>query len=195
MKLLGIAGALRRASTNKGMLRAAQRFLPPGVELAMADIADLPLYDMDADPFGGDASGARNEAVSDWPPAVARLRDQFTAADAVLVAVGVNNLMVPPALSNALAWLSRPETRGEERIRLLEDKPFALMGSGGGRAGADGREALAHALGVLGADVIDEAVDEAFFGGDFDLETGDVATDDLSERIRSLVAALVARAS
>ena len=195
MKLLGIAGALRRASTNKGMLRAAQRVLPAGVELTIADIADLPLYDMDADPFGGDASGARNEAVPGWPPAVGRLREQLTAADAVLVAVGVNNLMVPPALTNALAWISRPETRGEERIRLLKDKPFALMGSGGGRAGADGRQALAHALEVLGAKVIDEAVDEAFFGGAFDLETGDVVTDDLRERIRSLVAALVTRAT
>lgn len=195
MNVLAIAGALRKASTNKGMIRAAAQVLPAGVELSIAEIGDLPLYDMDQDPFGGDAGGAPNPLANDWPPAVARLRDQFTAADAVLVAVGVNNLMVPPALSNALAWLSRPETRGDEKVRILKGKTFGLMSSGGGRAGADGREELAKSLAVLGANVIEESVDVAFFGGDFDLATGDVVSAELRDRIRSLVEALAGAGS
>jgi len=86
MQLLGIAGALRRTSTNKGMLRAARAVLPEGTDLLIADIGDLPLYDMDEDPTGGDAGGAPNQrGVTEWPAAVARLRRQVVAADGVLV--------------------------------------------------------------------------------------------------------------
>ena len=194
MKLLGISGALRRASTNRGMLRAAQRVLPAGVELAVGEIGDLPLYDMDKDPFGGDAGGAPStRGVSKWPDAVARLRAEVVAADALLVAVGVNNFSIPAPLVNALAWLSRPELDGEHKIRILKGKVFGLMSSGGGSAGADGRAAFAHAIGAVGGSVLDESVDVRFFGGDFELETGDVVGPDLTERIRELVAALIAR--
>lgn len=195
MKILAIAGALRRASTNRGMIRAAARLRPEDVDLSIAEIADLPLYDMDLDPSGGDASGAPNPTAAAWPPAVARLRAEFAAADAVLVAVGVNNVMTPPALSNALAWLSRPELDGDEKIRLLKGKTFGLMSSGGGRAGADGREEFAKSLGILGAKVIDESIDVVFFGDDFDRATGDVVGPELEVRIRSLVELLVKAAA
>lgn len=196
MKLLGMAGALRRASTNRGMLRAAQSVLPAGVELSIAEIGDLPLYDMDKDPFGGDAGGAPSTlGVSEWPPEVARLRAEVVAADALLVAVGVNNFSIPAPLTNALAWLSRPELDGERKIRILKGKVFGLLSSGGGSAGADGREAFAHSIGAVGGTVIEESVDVRFFGGDFDLETGNVVSAELTERIRDVVAALVEAAS
>ena len=38
LKLLGISGSLRRQSCNTGLLRAAQKQLPPGVTLEIADI-------------------------------------------------------------------------------------------------------------------------------------------------------------
>ena len=189
--LLGMAGALRRASTNRGMLRAAAELLPAGVGLTVGEIGDLPLYDMDLDPSGGDATGSANADVADWPTPVARLRRQFDAADAVLVAVGVNNLAVPAPLLNALAWLSRPDLRGDERVRLLRGKTFGLMGSGGARGGADGREAFSMSVGALGAVVIEESVDEPFFSEAFDPATGDVIDDALQQRIGSLVGALV----
>lgn len=196
MRLLGIAGALRKASTNRGMLRAAQRVLPENVELTIAEIADLPLYDMDLDPFGGDAGGAVSRTgVTGWPPAVARLRQEVAAADALLVAVGVNNFAAPAPLLNALAWLSRPELDGEKKVRILKGTTWGLMGTGGGSAGLDGREAFAKSVGGIGGVVIEESVDVAFFGGEFDLETGDVVSEELTARIGEVVRALVAAAS
>ena len=192
MKLIGIAGALRQASTNKGMLRAAHDLLPDGVELELADISDLPLYDMDLDPWGGGSGGAPNpHGVTEWPPAVARLREAVMAADGLLIAVGVNNFSFPAPLSNALAWLSRPQLEGEEKVRILKGKTCALMSSGGGKAGADGREAFATSIGGNGVTVIEASVDVQFFKGEFDAETGDVTGDDLKGRIRELVHALV----
>ena len=192
MKLLGFAGALRRASTNRGMLRAAARVLPDGVELTIAEIGDIPLYDMDRDPFGGDAGGAPNrDGTVEYPPSVARLRAQVTEADGLLAAVGVNNFSIPAPLANALAWLSRPEMRGEEKVRILKGKTWALLSSGGGSAGADGREAFAKSVGATGGVVIEESVDVKFFEGDFDLETGDVVSSELTERIRGVTTALV----
>ncbi len=44
LQFLGIAGSLRARSTNRGLLRAAQGSLPPGVSMALADLADVPFY-------------------------------------------------------------------------------------------------------------------------------------------------------
>ncbi len=47
IKLLGIAGSLRQASTNRGLLRAAQANLPAGASLEIADLTDTPFYNQD----------------------------------------------------------------------------------------------------------------------------------------------------
>lgn len=47
IKLLGISGSLRRQSCNTGLLRAAQRQLPPGVTLEIADLPVVPFYNAD----------------------------------------------------------------------------------------------------------------------------------------------------
>ena len=47
VKLVGISGSLRKGSTNTGLLRAAQKTLPVGVELKVIDISKLPLYNQD----------------------------------------------------------------------------------------------------------------------------------------------------
>ena len=44
INLLGIAGSLRKASTNRGLLRAAQAALPEGVRMEIADLTDIPSY-------------------------------------------------------------------------------------------------------------------------------------------------------
>mgnify|MGYP000880750064 FL=1 len=47
IKLLGIAGSLRQASTNRGLLRAAQQSLPPDTRFEIADLTDIPFYNQD----------------------------------------------------------------------------------------------------------------------------------------------------
>jgi chromate reductase, NAD(P)H dehydrogenase (quinone) len=112
MKFLGIAGSLRRQSTNKGLLRAAAAHLPDGVSMEFAELGDIPFY---------------NQDVTEKPPAVQRVLAQIGAADALVLACPEYNYSIAPALKNIIDWASR-----EPENALLAGKPVALMGAGGG---------------------------------------------------------------
>ncbi|WP_409306681.1 NADPH-dependent FMN reductase [Pectobacterium sp. B1J-3] len=112
IKLLGIAGSLRKTSTNRGLLRAAQSVLPSGVSLNIADLLDVPFYNAD---------------LTEIPESVQRIARQAQEADGFVFACTEYNYSMAPALKNILDWLSRlPDTN------VLNDKPAALMGAGGG---------------------------------------------------------------
>jgi chromate reductase len=111
--ILGIAGSLRRASYNRGLLRAAQAGSPAGVSVEILDLAGLPFYDEDLEAAGP-------------PDSVQELRARVHAADALLLAVPEYNHSFTAALKNALDWASRPRTNPS-----LRHKPVALMGAGG----------------------------------------------------------------
>lgn len=111
-KLLGIAGSLRQASTNRGLLRAAQASLPAGASLEIADLTDIPFY---------------NQDIVEKPAAVSRVLAQIGQADALVLASTEYNYSLAPALKNILDWASR-----EAGNALLAGKPVAIMGAGGG---------------------------------------------------------------
>ncbi|MBW3593199.1 MAG: ester cyclase [Actinobacteria bacterium] len=52
MRILGIPGSLRAASTNRGLLRAAQELAPSVVEIEAFELGAIPLYDGDVEPAG-----------------------------------------------------------------------------------------------------------------------------------------------
>ena len=66
MKIVAISGALRKASTNTGLLRALQELVPPTVEIEIATLHGIPLYDGDAE-----EAPARPQSVKDLDPASA----------------------------------------------------------------------------------------------------------------------------
>src|SRR3954452_8357258 len=139
MKLLGIAGSLRKGSYNRGLLRAARELLPEGVELVEFDIRDLPIYDGDV------------ETAGDPEPVVA-LKDAIRGADALLIATPEYNRGVPGGLKNAVDWASRPPLGSP-----LAGKPVALMGASTGRGGtALAQQQLRQALEFPRAVVLDE---------------------------------------
>jgi len=110
LRILAIAGSLRRASQNKGLVRAAIEAAPPGVIVEAAEIADIPVYNADLD--------------EENPPAPVRaLKERVRAADALLFATPEYNYSIPGVLKNAIDWLSR----GQERV--LRQKPVAIMGA------------------------------------------------------------------
>lgn len=111
IKLLGISGSLRRQSCNTGLLRAAQKQLPAGVTLELADLSDIPFYNAD---------------LKDKPPAVTRVLAQMAAADAFVFACPEYNYSIAPALKNMIDWASR-----EPENALLSGKTVAIMGAGG----------------------------------------------------------------
>ena len=116
MKVLGISGSLRKGSYNSMALRAAQKLAPAGIEIEIADISAIPLYNDDVRTAGE-------------PQAVADLKAKVRAADAVLLVSPEYNFSVPGVLKNTLDWMSRPPEPP------FEEKCVAIMGASGGPLG------------------------------------------------------------
>lgn len=124
LKLVGLCGSLRKASTNRLlMLEAVRRF--GDAEFVEGDLR-LPLYDGD------------READSGIPAEVQALADQIAAADAVIVASPEYNKGISGVLKNALDWVSR--TKGAP----WANKPVALMSAAAGRAGGERTQNMAR---------------------------------------------------
>src|SRR5688500_5787480 len=114
--VLGIAGSLREASYNRGLLRAAAELLPEGMELEVYTLDGLPFYNADVEAEG-------------IPAIVQQLKDRVDAADALLIATPEYNYSVPAVLKNAIDWMSRAPKN------VLDGKPIALMGASIGNFG------------------------------------------------------------
>jgi chromate reductase, NAD(P)H dehydrogenase (quinone) len=94
MKLIGISGALRRASTNTGLLRALAEVARPLASLEIVTLHGIPLFDEDV------------IAASGKPDVVLALAERIRAADGVVIATPEYQFSVPGVLKNALDWLS-----------------------------------------------------------------------------------------
>ena len=110
MTVLSLAGSLRRASVNRGLLRAARDLAPAGMTIVDLDLRDLPLYNADDEP--------------DPPTATRHLRDRVRAVDAVLFATPEYNYSVPGVLKNAIDWGSQPLG-----ANVWDGKPAAIVGA------------------------------------------------------------------
>jgi chromate reductase len=175
-RVLAVSGSLRAASHNTALLRAAVEAAPEGVEVELLDpsvLADLPLYDHDLELTG-------------TPEPVVRLREAWSAADAILFATPEYNGSIPGGLKNAVDWASRPFPHN-----ALRDKPVAVVGASTGLFGAvwAGAE-LRKALRTAGARVIDAelAVGSA---QDAFLPSGALRDPALAAGLRDVVDALV----
>lgn len=173
ISLLGIAGSLRRASTNRGLLRAAQAQLPAGAHLDIADLSDIPFYNAD---------------IAAKPAAVSRLLAQIGAADGLVLACTEYNYSLAPALKNILDWASR-----EPDNALLAGKPVAIMGAGGGMGTSRAQYHLRQVCVFLDLRPLNkpEVFANAYAGG-FDAD-GNLIDEKLTKLIGEQMQALVAR--
>ena len=136
LTVLGIAGSLRRASYNRGLIRAAIELAPAGISVVPYDLIDIPMYNGDVEAEGDPAP------VADFKRAIGK-------ADALLLATPEYNHCVPGVLKNAVDWASRPA-----RNSVLTGKPVAIMGASTGRGGtaraqAHLRDGLAYTNGYV----------------------------------------------
>lgn len=110
IRILGIAGSLRKKSYNRAALNAAADLLPEGATLEIFDIDGLPGF---------------NEEDEQNPPAkIVELKQKIRDADAILFATPEYNYSVPGVLKNAIDWASRPY--GDN---AWVGKPAAIMGA------------------------------------------------------------------
>jgi chromate reductase len=116
IKVLGIAGSLRKASFNKSALRAAAALAPPGMTIDIFDIAPIP-------PFNQDEEQQPASAVRE-------LKARVRAADAILFCTPEYNYSIPGVLKNAIDAASRPY--GDS---AWNGKPAAIMGASPGALG------------------------------------------------------------
>src|SRR5947209_7226228 len=115
MTILAFAGSLRRASYNRGLVRAAVELAAPDVAIEVFELAPIPFYNQDVEDAG------EPDSVVGFKTAIAR-------ADGLLVATPEYNHGVPGILKNAIDWASRPRATSP-----LRDKPVAIMGASPGR--------------------------------------------------------------
>lgn len=119
-RILGISGSLRVKSYNTALLRAAQPLLGADVELDVATLHGIPLYDGDLEQREG------------LPAAVADLKQRVVASDGVLLVTPEYNNGVPGVFKNAIDWLSRPAA---DIPRVFGNRPFAVIGASPGGFG------------------------------------------------------------
>ncbi len=173
MRVLGIAGSLRRGSHNRRLLRAAGASLPPGVDLVEWDgLAGIPAFDEDQE--------------NDPPEAAKAFLAEIEAADALLIATPEYNASLPGALKNALDWASRPFPDN-----VLRHKPSAVIGASTGLFGAVWAQAeVRKALKASGAHVLESELPVGLADGAFDPD-GKLADPELTARLADLLADLV----
>jgi len=116
LRVLGIAGSLRRGSFNRALIRAALDLAPDGMMIETFDLGPLPLFNADVEEQGD-------------PLSVAEFKQAIRDAEALLIATPEYNYGMPWVLKNALDWASRPPESP------LNNKPVAIMGASPGRTG------------------------------------------------------------
>lgn len=120
IKILGIAGSLRKDSYNRALLRAAIELAPDEMEIKIFDneiFSAIPLYNEDI----------RIQAV---PQPVRILKQEIQQADGLIFAIPEYNFSVSGVLKNAIDWVSRPTNESP-----LNGKPVAIMGASIGISG------------------------------------------------------------
>jgi chromate reductase len=116
VRVLGIAGSLRKGSANRALLRLAQEIAPSGMTIESFDIAPIEPYNEDVRQQG-------------FPEPVEDLRARIKAADGLLLVTPEYNYSIPGVLKNAIDWASRPPEQP------FDGKPIGIMGASAGALG------------------------------------------------------------
>ena len=116
IRILGIAGSLRRQSYNRAALRAAAGLVPEGATIDIFELDGIPGFSQDEE--------------QSPPTKVVELKKRIRDADAILFVTPEYNYSIPGVLKNAIDWASRPY--GDS---AWNGKPVAIMGASVGAIG------------------------------------------------------------
>lgn len=173
IRILGIAGSLRKASFNKSILNAALELLPEGAEMEIFNIDRIPLFNQDLE--------------ADLPKPVAEFKARIRAANAILIATPEYNFSVPGVLKNAIDWGSRPDSDNS-----WKGKCVAIMSASNGMIGGERAQLhLRQSLVTLDMHQVNKPeVIVSSVAGKLDRD-GKLVDAHTREKIRELLAALV----
>jgi chromate reductase, NAD(P)H dehydrogenase (quinone) len=116
VRILGIAGSLRRSSYNQAALRAAKLLVPENSGIDIFQLDGIPMF---------------NEDDEKRPPSsVVELKKRIRSANSVLIVTPEYNYSIPGVLKNAIDWASRPHDDN-----AWSGKPAAIMGASVGPIG------------------------------------------------------------
>lgn len=152
---------------------AAEKLLPTGVELVIADISQIPLYNQDLE-------------LESLPESVVKLKDQILNSDCILFATPEYNYSVPGVLKNAIDWASRPPMQSP-----LNGKAAAIMSASGGMLGGSRAQYHLRQIFVF-LNIVTLNKPEVFvpFAKDKFNEQGELIDDHTKEKIQELLVAL-----
>jgi NAD(P)H-dependent FMN reductase len=173
ISILGISGSLRSGSYNTALLRAAQRAAAANVQLEVATLHGIPLYDGDA------------EAAHGLPAAAQLLKDKVRACDGLLLVTPEYNNGIPGVFKNAIDWLSRPPA---DIPAVFGGRPVAVIGASPGGFGTIlAQDAWWPVLRTLRARVwFGGRLMVSRAGGAFDAD-GELVDDKVREQLRGFV--------
>lgn len=173
IRILGIAGSLRKGSFNRGVLRAAAELVPEGAQIEVFELDGIPGFNQD------------DEASP--PDKVTELKEKIRKADAILFVTPEYNYSIPGVLKNAIDWASRPY--GDS---AWAGKPAAIMGASiGAIATARAQYHLRQMMVFLDMHALNQP--EVMVGNCQDKfnEAGDLVDESTREHIKKQLQALV----
>lgn len=150
VKILALAGSLRKDSLNKKLLAvAAQGARDAGADVTIVDMKEYPLPIYDGD----------DEAASGLPENAKKLKKLFLAHNGLLIASPEYNSSFPGGLKNLIDWVSRAETKDEPALACFTGKTAVICSaSPGALGGLRGLVTLRMLLGNLGMLVLPRQV-------------------------------------
>ncbi|CAO2816136.1 unnamed protein product [Amaranthus hypochondriacus] len=177
IKVAALCGSLRKASFNRGLVRAAMKMckesVVEGMEIEDIEISELPMMNEDL------------EVNGTFPWTVQQFRLKILQADAIFFASPEYNYSLTPLLKNAIDWASRPPN-------VWADKAAAIVGVEG-----SGRSSQYH-LRQIGVFLDIHFINKPeFFVNAFEPplkfdQNGDLIDEDLRKRLQHVLIALQA---
>lgn len=128
IKILGIAGSIRKQSFNKKLLLNAQKLMPQDSMLEIFDISDIPAFNQDFELAP--------------PEPVKKLKSAVKNSDGLLISTPEYNYSFSGILKNAIDWITRPSDDNSISGKIVAITSVSVGRFGGIRAQYQLRQVL-----------------------------------------------------
>jgi len=174
VRVLLVSGSLRSKSTNTAVLRTACTLAAKGAETVLyRGLAGIPHFNPDDD-------------VDPLPPAVAELRYQIRAADAIVFSTPEYAGALPGSFKNLLDW-----TIGDDQSGSIYEKPVAWINASL-RGALNAHYSLRKVLGYATATIVEGACVEIPITAAMVGDDGLIADASVRDQIATALTTLVA---